>query len=239
MSFSSEADVPQQTDLPFPCDEDLFRITVEKALGKRISLTFTNNATSLISVRKRGSETTVRLHRVFLGAGGPVIDEIAGFIRRGRGKTPFVRAFIRQHKGFLRPATQRRRSLRPAGKWHDLVDICGRINAEYFNDSVAADITWGSRNHRGAARRRTLGSYNRDAGLITINPLLDRKTVPRYFVEFIVYHEMLHADMGVRISNGRRLVHTREFRVREKLFREYGRAIGWEKKWCLGTGGQG
>jgi hypothetical protein len=234
MSFSPEADIPQQTELPFPCDEDLFRKRVEKALGKTIALTFTNNATSMISVTKRGVRTDVRLHRVFLGAGASVIDEIADFIKRGRGKTPFARAFIRQNKGLLKTAPQRKRSLHAIGQWHDLVDICGKINAEYFNGCVTPNIAWGARNHRRAARRRTLGSYNRDAGLITINPLLDRRTVPRYFVEFIVYHEMLHADMGVKISNGRRLVHTREFRLRERLFREYERAIGWEKKWVLG-----
>jgi hypothetical protein len=233
MSFSPEADGPQQTELPFPCDEDLFRKRVEKALGKTISLTFTNNATSMISVKTRGSGTDVRIHRVFLGAKTPVIDEIADFIKRGRGKTPFVRAFIRQNKGLLRTAPQRRKSLRATGEWHDLVNICRKINAEYFNDRVTAGITWGVRNHRRAARRRTLGSYNRDAGLITINPLLDRRTVPCYFVEFIVYHEMLHADMGVKISNGRRLVHTGEFRARERLFREYARAIAWEKRWML------
>jgi hypothetical protein len=234
MSFSPEADGPQQTELPFPCDEDSFRKRVEKALGKTVSLTFTNNATSMISVTKKGSGTDVRIHRVFLGAGAPVIDEIADFIRTGRGKTPFVRAFIRQNKGLLRTAPQRRKSLRGAGEWHDLVDISGKINAQYFNDRVAAAITWGTRNHRRAARRRTLGSYNSDAGLITINPVLDRGTVPRYFVEFIVYHEMLHADMGVKIRNGRRLVHTGEFRARERLFREYERAVSWEKKWTLG-----
>jgi hypothetical protein len=67
-----------------------------------------------------------------------------------------------------------------------------------------------------------------------MNPLLDRRTVPRFFVEFIVYHEMLHADIGVETRNGRRRVHTWEFRRRERLFREYARAISWEKKWTLG-----
>jgi hypothetical protein len=234
MSFSAGADGPQQTQLPFPCDEDSFRKRVEKALGKTVSLTFTNNATSMISVTKKGGGTDVRIHRVFLAAGAPVIDEIADFIKTGRGKTPFVRAFIRQNKGLLGTAPQRRKSLRAAGQWHDLVTISVKINAEYFNNRVTAGITWGAGNHRRAARRRTLGSYNRDTGLITINPLLDRKTVPSYFVEFIVYHEMLHADMGVKMRNGRRLVHTGEFRLRERLFREYERAISWERKWTLG-----
>jgi hypothetical protein len=53
--------------------------------------------------------------------------------------------------------------------------------------------------------------------------------VPPYVVEFIVYHEMLHAQLGVEEQNGRRAVHTRELRRREKLFKEYEKAIAWER----------
>jgi hypothetical protein len=234
MSFAFEADGPQQL-LPFPCEEDSFRTKVEDALGKTVSLTFTNNATSIISVRSTGRGTTVRIHRVFLGAGASVIDEIVAFIRSGRGKTPLLRAFIRQNRGLLARSPQRKRSLRAEGAWHDLVEIVRKINEEYFDARVTAGITWGAQGPRRAARRRTLGSYSSDTGVITINSVLDRRNVPRYFVEFIVYHEMLHADMGVRMRNGRRLLHTKEFRVRERLFREYVRAIAWEKKWTFGS----
>jgi hypothetical protein len=234
MSFFPEADCLQQEELPFPCDEDLFRRNLEKALGKTVSLTFTNNATSMISVRTRGGVTDARMHRIFLGADASVIDEIACFIRKGRGQTPLVRAFLRQHRGCLKVPPRREKSLRAAGACHDLLDISRKINAEYFDNRISAGITWGVMTRRRAVRRRTLGSYNGDAGIITINPVLDRRTVPRFFVAFIVYHEMLHADMGVRMKNGRRLVHTREFRRRERLFREYERAISWEKNWVLG-----
>ncbi len=207
---------------------------LEEVLGRTVSLTFTNNATSMISVKATGCGTEVRIHRIFLGAGASVIDEVAAFIGSGRGKTPLVRAFIRQHRGFLKGSSPRKKSIRAEGDCHDLLDIARRINAGYFENRVSAGITWGARTRRRAVRRRTLGSYNADTGVITISPVLDRKTVPLFFVEFIVYHEMLHADIGVKMKNGRRLVHTREFRRRESLFREYGRAVSWEKKWALG-----
>ena len=42
---------------------------------------------------------------------------------------------------------------------------------------------------------------------------------------------MLHANMGVeKTRNGRRSVHPREFKEREREFKEYGRAVAWEKK---------
>jgi hypothetical protein len=65
---------------------------------------------------------------------------------------------------------------------------------------------------------------------IRINPVLDRKAVPLCVLEFILYHEMLHADLGVTRKNGRRSVHSREFRGRERLFSQYDTATAWEKR---------
>ena len=105
------------------------------------------------------------------------------------------------------------------------------VNEEYFEGRVSLSITWGTQSHRRIVKKRRLGSYDRDKNMIRISPILDRRTVPRYFVEFVVYHEMLHADIEIyKGRNGRRLIHTKEFRKREKLFKHYERAIAWEKK---------
>jgi len=45
-------------------------------------------------------------------------------------------------------------------------------------------------------------------------------------------YEMLHADIGIRAETGRRSMHSKEFRTREKMFAHYERAIAWEMmKW--------
>jgi hypothetical protein len=54
------------------------------------------------------------------------------------------------------------------------------------------------------------------------------KTIPRYYVAFVVYHEMLHAVLGISIQGNRRSVHSREFRKREKLFKDCEKAMAWE-----------
>ena len=66
--------------------------------------------------------------------------------------------------------------------------------------------------------------------MIRINPQLDAKKVPSYYMEFLVYHEMLHADIGIKNKNNRRIVHSGEFKKREKEFKQYEKAIEWEKK---------
>jgi hypothetical protein len=54
--------------------------------------------------------------------------------------------------------------------------------------------------------------------------------VPEFFVEYIVYHELLHALFPpVAAQGGRRDVHTAEFKRFEKKFPRYREAIEFEK----------
>jgi hypothetical protein len=160
---------------------------------------------------------------MFLDAGEPVLRELAEYVRTGKGKTPRFWDFVNSNLHLLEKAATRPLRLRARGAHHDLEEIFNKLNNEYFGGVLSSAITWGSRGRR-RARSRTLGSYHRSTDLIRINPVLDSRRVPRYYVEFVIYHEMLHADI---VREGGR-VHTPEFRQREREFRDYARAIAWE-----------
>lgn len=219
----------EQIASPLSYDEGSIRDCLVRQSGRQISLTLTDNSTSMISVKSFGNTVSVRLHRMFLGAGDDVISEIAQFIRKRNGKTPLIRDFIRQNNGCLKKKPVRKTNINAQGKYYNLFDIYRSINEAYFGGAVSAFITWGTKSPRYAVRKRTLGSYSSHANIIRINPVLDRKRNPRYFIEFVVYHEMLHADMATETKNGRRSVHSKEFKRREKLFKHYDKAVAWEK----------
>ena len=68
-------------------------------------------------------------------------------------------------------------------------------------------------------------------GLIRIHPVLDRRDVPLYFLESVVYHEMLHHHMGgVPDSAGRTVYHSRSFREAEARYPRHREALAWEKE---------
>jgi predicted metal-dependent hydrolase len=75
-----------------------------------------------------------------------------------------------------------------------------------------------------------LGSYQKKTNTIRINPILDRRKVPRYVVAFVVYHEMLHAAIDTVVKNGRRSIHSQEFKDREHEYSNYDKATEWEKR---------
>jgi len=220
--------------LPFCLSEESLRDRLCKAAGRDVSLKVTDNSTSMISVRQKEDGVSVRLHRMFLQADDALIGEIASFIRKRRGRTPLIGAFIRQQSVAIRKREPRHLVLTLRGKHHDLGELAESVNQEYFEGKISASITWGTPRRRRAVRRRTLGSYSIQTDTIRINPLLDRKTVPCYFIRFIIYHEMLHAYIRCEEKGGRRSIHSAEFRRKEKMFREYAQAVSWEKDWTAG-----
>jgi predicted metal-dependent hydrolase len=220
----------QQMILPFRLDERFLCSYLEGASRRTISLVITDNSTSVLSIKEKGETVVVRLHRMFLSAEYRVLDEMADFIKNRKKSTPLVRKFINQNTHYLKKRPPRKIQLRSAGKRYNLLDLFHSINREYFGRSASASITWGQRKARRSAGERTLGSYNHHDRVIKINPILDSDRVPRYFLEFVIYHEMLHADIGIEDGSGRRELHSREFRKREKLFRHYEKASAWEKK---------
>lgn len=194
-----------------------------------MALTLTDNATSIISVKAKGEGLSVRVHRIFLEASGEVLNEMAEFISKRRGNTPLIRNYVRERSDCFRKSPSRRLNAVTRGRYFDLASIHESVNHTYFDGTVTALITWSIKSPRRTVKRRTLGSHSSQTDTIRINPVLDSVKVPSYFIEFIVYHEMLHAHMGVHKKNGRRYVHSKEFRERERMFRDYERAMAWEK----------
>jgi len=220
----------RQLPLQFARDETFLEHYLSDRISKRVAVTITDNRVSMISVRKKKEIVSVRMHRIFLTAPDDVIGDIAAFIKHTGVKTPSLTAYIKAHRDKLPAPRPTKVTVRPGGKHFNLQEIFDALNSEYFNGRLSSSITWGRFSPRQAVKKRTLGSYRAETDTIRINPVLDRRGVPRYFVEYVVYHEMLHAAVGVRQKNGRRIIHSREFKQREKLYRHFDRAVRWERE---------
>ncbi len=227
--LTNKLNTDTQLILPFAHTEVSLRHYLEESLDRPVSLALTTNSTSLLSARVKAGVLSVRLHRMFLCADRQVTHEIVSYLKTRRGAMPHFRKFIRDHQDQLSRKPARKTAVRTAGNVHDLLELFKEVNQIYFGGSVKAQITWGTRCPRSAVRKRTLGSYSERTNLIRINPMLDRKTVPRCYVALIVYHEMLHAVLGTPLRETRRSIHSREFRMKEKLFKDYEKAIAWER----------
>ncbi len=210
------------------------RIRAHLAKG-RVAVTLTDNRYTMISVRRLTKEKRyeVRLHHMFADADPVITRALAHYIADNDSDASHVLGdFIDQNSGHVRGRARRQPTqvIFTAGEYHDLRLIYDELNARYFENKIDAVITWGQRN--GTPRRRNsikMGSYAVEDRLIRIHRSLDRAFVPKFFVAWIVFHEMLHQVHDIRVKNGRREFHSKEFMADEAMFEHYDEAKRWER----------
>ena len=138
---------------------------------------------------------------------------------------PFVSEAVKAR----RIAKGRKRFSSNEGRRHSLQEICRDVNRRFFNDQIEIrEIGWGVRRSWGR-----LGHYDPTHNTITISPVLDSQNVPRFVLDFIVYHEMLHAVFEGAEKNGCRRHHPPAFHRAERAHPDYEAVKKFIKKFCL------
>lgn len=218
----------------------VWRRVLERRLRTRlcsnVAVEIHDNTHTMLTFQRRRGLWRLRLHHMFLAAPDPVIQALADFVRTADPLASGVLdKYIERNKVFIRrisPAQMRKRlRLEPVGRYHDLSRIFDRLNERYFSERrISAAITYGPAPRvKGPRKSIKMGSYSMDSKVIRIHPALDQPVVPRYFVEWIVFHEMLHnVYRSRRGGDGRRCVHPPEFNEHERRFHDFKRAQAWE-----------
>lgn len=127
---------------------------------------------------------------------------------------------------------QRHLNLRHEGKHFDLRAIFDRLNERHFRGRLRGyNVMWGRRRKRRPKEYFIFGTIQEEDRVIRINPLLDQPFVPLWFLQYVLYHEMLHSVVPDEVgADGRRRVHTEQFYRREREFPSYRRARRWEEE---------
>jgi hypothetical protein len=200
--------------------------------GKALGLRLTENRYTIISVKRGRDLYQVRVHRMFAGAEPRLVRALARYVvHNDQRASALLGEFIERNLNLIAKQSPRPRRvvLRVRGRVHDLGAIFDRLNRRYFGGKHEARITWGAA-CRGRQRRSIkVGSYSVEDHLIRVHPVLDQEMVPGYFLDWIVFHEMLHGKHAIRQVGGRRCFHPPEFLQEERQFTDYGRARIWEK----------
>ncbi|MCX7804025.1 MAG: hypothetical protein N3A38_02435 [Planctomycetota bacterium] len=207
--------------------------------AREVEVEYYPYATLRHTVRVRNGRVIVRLHDSLRKAPAPVVFAMLAILaaRLCRRRDP-ARA-MRIYKKYLTSLpddvldsygkTDRRREVedQPVGRWQDLRKVKERVDAAFFGGAMSAvRISFSP-----ASARRRLGSYDRARNRVLISRAFDRPDAPDYVLDYMVYHELLHAIYPVRReADGRRSFHSREFREAERRFPRYREAVAWIRR---------
>ncbi len=214
--------------------ENGFLERLQEIFKKKIELKLKDNRTVFLNSKKfRSGALRLILHKAFLFAPEYILLAIRDYVLFGRRKS------LRVIRNFMEEYFQKRdysrvldkKSLRGKGNFYNLKELLLEVEKKYLGKEIEnLYITFFKKPSYRKFSRITFGSYNNELRLIKINEILDNNFFPKYFVEFIVYHEMLHHIHGEkRGRDGRRSVHTREFREAERKYFHYEMAKRFEK----------
>ncbi len=204
---------------------------LERRSGMVIHLRITNNRSTVMAVKFShcGLSARLSLHHMFVQAGPDVVLALAHWVKhpRSRKHAALLNGYIRDHNHLIAPRKARTVPLHTQGRVYDLQKLYDEVNAAEFEGRVDAPITWGKMPPLKRRRSIRFGSYSPQEHLIRMHPLLDDPAIPAFFIRYIVFHEMLHADLGIEETEGRRVLHSRAFRLRERQYKDFAAAERW------------
>src|SRR5262252_5583800 len=190
------------------------------------------------TIRLRDGKLRVRLSDLLEGAPEAVLRAIAHILLAKVYRKPLDRAHVLRYRKYaaghhvarkvhlVRKLRGRKHIASARGEYYDLDDIFDSLNTRYFHGLLGRpNMTWSREPARNA-----LGHYDPAHNAIVVSRIFDHPRVPRYAVEYIVYHEMLHLKHPVKLRGARRCVHSAEFQAEERLFPELSRANAFLKK---------
>ncbi|HVW76247.1 MAG TPA: hypothetical protein VHB45_01450 [Alloacidobacterium sp.] len=189
------------------------------------------------TIRLREGQIKVHLSDLLEGAPETVLRAIAHILLAKLYRKPLDAAHSARYRRFVSSDAVMRQSERirqmrgrkkistARGEHYDLEEVFETLNLRFFHGLMGRPmLTWSE--HKA---RRLLGHYDAAHNTIMISRIFDRRNTPRYAIEYLMYHEMLHLKHPVKVHGGRRCVHPKEFQEDEKLFPELEQAKAYLK----------
>ena len=221
-----------------PIFEQEYRALRPRAPMPAIAVRFRRFTSLNTTIRLREGQIYVSLSDLLEGAPESVVRAIAHILLAKLYKKPIEASQNLRYKRFassaavtrqtelIRHARGSKRFSGPEGRYYHLDEVFDALNVRFFAGLLGRpELTWSEH-----LAKRSLGHYDAAHNTIVVSRVFDRPSSPRYAIEYLLYHEMLHLKHPVRMRGLRRCVHSREFKAEEALFPQLTEALAFIRR---------
>ena len=218
--------------------EEEYRVLRPRAPMPPIVVRFRRFTSLNTTIRLREGRILVSLSDLLEGAPESVIGAIAHILLAKLYRKPIDSAHNMRFKRFassaavtrqtelIRQARGTKRYTGPEGRYYNLDEVFDTLNSRFFGGLLGRpELTWSEN-----LSRRSLGHYYAAHNTIVVSRVFDRPSSPRYAIEYLLYHEMLHLKHPVRMRGLRRCVHSADFKAEERQFPQLKEAMAFIKR---------
>jgi hypothetical protein len=221
-----------------PIFQQEYRTLRPRAPMPAIAVRFRRFTSLNTTIRLREGQIFVSLSDLLEGAPETVVHAIAHILLAKLYKKPIAAAHSLRYKRFvssaavtrqtelIRHARGSKRTFGPEGRYYHLEEVFDSLNTRFFGGLLGRpELAWSE-----GLAKRSLGHYDAAHNTIVVSRVFDRPSSPRYALEYLLYHEMLHLKHPVRMRGLRRCVHSREFKAEEARFPQLKEALAFIKR---------
>ena len=221
-----------------PIFEQEYRNLRPRAPMPPITVRFRRFTSLNTTIRLREGQIHVSLSDLLEGAPESVIHAIAHILLAKLYKKPIDPSHNVRYKRFasssavtrqtelIRHARGSKRFFGPEGRFYHLEEVFESLNLRFFGGLLGRpELTW-SEHHA----KRLLGHYDAAHNTIVVSRVFDRPSSPRYAIEYLLYHEMLHLKHPVKMRGLRRCVHSAAFKADEAQFPQLAEAMAFIRR---------
>ena len=221
-----------------PLFQEEYRALRPRAPMPPIAVRFRRFTSLNTTIRLREGQIHVSLSDLLEGAPESVVRAIAHILLAKLYKKPIDASHNLRYKRFassaavirqtelVRHARGSKRFTGPEGRYYHLDEVFETLNLRFFGGLLGRpELTWSEH-----IAKRSLGHYDAAHNTIVVSRVIDRPSSPRYAIEYLLYHEMLHLKHPVRMRGTRRCVHSREFKAEEARFPQLAEALAFIKR---------
>ena len=221
-----------------PIFQEEYRALRPRAPMPPFSIRFRRFTSLNTTIRLREGKLFVSLSDLIEGAPQSVVRAIAHILLAKLYKKPIdpghnlrfkrftTSAAVTRQTELIRHARGSKRYTGPQGRYYNLEEVFDSLNERFFHGMLGRpELTWSE-----GMARRSLGHYDAAHNTIVVSRVFDRPSSPRYAIEYLLYHEMLHLRHPVKMRGLRRCVHSREFKADESKFPQLREALAFLKR---------
>ena len=221
-----------------PIFQEEYRALRPRAPMPPIAIRFRRFTSLNTTIRLREGHIHVSLSDLLEGAPESVARAIAHILLAKLYKKPVNATQSLRYKRFassaavirqtelIRHARGSKRFSGPEGRFFHLEEVFDSLNVRFFAGLLGRpELTWSEH-----MAKRSLGHYDAAHNTIVVSRVFDRPSSPRYALEYLLYHEMLHLKHPVKMRGLRRCVHSPAFKAEEAQFPQLARALAFIKR---------
>jgi hypothetical protein len=214
---------------------------LQRKLKKKVKLTTTRKKELQVIAEEKDKLVSLKVNAIFLKAPFQILENLIDYFKTKNPQSEkILKEFLNNNKSLnnnniSKPEVVKEikydEKISHQGRNHNLKVVFDMLNEKYFDNSISANITWSDKFNSKGSKEIEYSVFESKLNLIKINQFLDKSMVPKYFIGYVIFNEMLSCFFSNQDNkSNKKKDNSEELHEWEKKYHAFNKAREWERQ---------